>query len=279
MPDNDPLSRYRKKRSAEATPEPAGEAAAESFKRRPDAEPDASVPRGGAFCVQLHDATRLHYDLRLEIGGTLASWAVPKGPSLDPAEKRLAVHVEDHPLEYVDFEGVIPEGNYGAGAMILWDRGTWVARHDPSEGLETGKILLERRGLKLRGVWTLVKLAKAEKEWLLIREKRYVGSDEDTRDESLPAGSVLSGLTVDQLGAGFDPAPGLRSELEISGARSGRLGTAEVDLMLGEAREKPFTRPGWIFELKLDGYRMLGGRSGDEVSLRTRNGHSAAGTF
>jgi bifunctional non-homologous end joining protein LigD len=279
VPDNDPLSRYRKKRSAEATPEPAGEAAAESFKRRPDAEPDASVPRGGAFCVQLHDATRLHYDLRLEIGGTLASWAVPKGPSLDPAEKRLAVHVEDHPLEYVDFEGVIPEGNYGAGAMILWDRGTWVARHDPSEGLETGKILLELRGLKLRGVWTLVKLAKAEKEWLLIREKRYVGSDEDTRDESLPAGSVLSGLTVDQLGAGFDPAPGLRSELEISGARSGRLGTAEVDLMLGEAREKPFTRPGWIFELKLDGYRMLGGRSGDEVSLRTRNGHSAAGTF
>ncbi len=280
MPDNDPLSRYRKKRSAEATPEPAGESAAESYKQRPiDAEPDASLPRGGVFCVQIHDATRLHYDLRLEIGGTLASWAVPKGPSLDPAEKRLAVHVEDHPLEYVDFEGVIPEGNYGAGAMILWDRGTWVPRHDPSEGLETGKILLELRGLKLRGVWTLVKLAKAEKEWLLIREKRYVGSDEDTRDESLPPGSVLSGLTVDQLAAGFDPAPALRSELEVSGTRSGRLRTAEVDLMLGEAREKPFTRPGWIFELKLDGYRMVGGRSGDEVSLRTRNGHSAAGTF
>jgi bifunctional non-homologous end joining protein LigD len=282
VPDKDQLSPYRKKRSADATPEPAGEAAAAVEPFEPaatDAEPDASVPGGGVFCVQLHDATRLHYDLRLEIDGTLASWAVPKGPSLDPAEKRLAVHVEDHPLEYVDFEGVIPEGNYGAGAMILWDRGTWVARHDPSEGLETGKILLELRGLKLRGVWTLVKLAKSEKEWLLIREKRYVGSDEDLRDESLPAGSVLSGLTVDELAAGFDPAPSLRGELEESGARPRKLRTAEIDLMLGEARKKPFTRVGWIFELKLDGYRMLGGRSGEEVSLRTRNGHSAAGTF
>ncbi len=283
MPDKDQLSRYRKKRSADATPEPAGEAAAAAAEplesAETHAEPASSAPRGGVFCVQLHDATRLHYDLRLEIEGALASWAVPKGPSLDPAEKRLAIHVEDHPLEYVDFEGVIPEGNYGAGAMILWDRGTWVARHDPSEGLETGKILLELRGLKLRGVWTLVKLAKSENEWLLIREKKYVGSGEDLRDESLPAGSVLSGLTVDQLGDGYDPAPDLRSELEEPGARPRRVRTAEVDLMLGEARRRPFNRAGWIFELKLDGYRMLGGRSGDEVSLRTRNGHSAASTF
>jgi len=282
VPDKDQLSRYRKKRSADATPEPAGEAAAaaEPFEAAAEqAEPVEPSPRGGMFCVQLHDATRLHYDLRLEIEGALASWAVPKGPSLDPAEKRLAVHVEDHPLEYVDFEGVIPEGNYGAGAMILWDRGTWVARNDPVEGLETGKLLFELRGLKLRGVWTLVKLAKSENEWLLIREKKYVGPDEDLRDESLPAGSVLSGLTVDQLGAGFDPAPAIRSELDESGARPRKLRTAEVDLMLGEARKKPFTRAGWVFELKLDGHRMLGGRSGDEVSLRTRNGHSAAGTF
>ena len=178
MPDKDQLSRYRKKRSADATPEPAGEAAAaaEPFEAAAEqAEPVEPSPRGGMFCVQLHDATRLHYDLRLEIEGALASWAVPKGPSLDPAEKRLAVHVEDHPLEYVDFEGVIPEGNYGAGAMILWDRGTWVARNDPVEGLETGKLLFELRGLKLRGVWTLVKLAKSENEWLLIRETKYVG--------------------------------------------------------------------------------------------------------
>jgi bifunctional non-homologous end joining protein LigD len=286
VPDKDQLSRYRKKRSADATPEPAGEATAamEPFDAaaepdEPTAESATPTTRGGVFCVQLHDASRLHFDLRLEIEGALASWAVPKGPSLDPAEKRLAVHVEDHPLEYVDFEGVIPDGNYGAGAMILWDRGTWVARNDPVEGLEKGKLLFELRGLKLRGVWTLVKLAKSENEWLLIREKKYVGSDEDLRDGSLPAGSVLSGLTVDQLGAGFDPAPELRLELEESGARLRKLRTAEVDLMLGEARSKPFTRAGWIFELKLDGYRILGGRAGDEVSLRTRNGHSAAATF
>jgi bifunctional non-homologous end joining protein LigD len=286
VPDKDQLSRYRKKRSADATPEPAGEATAATEPFDAAAEPDeptaeSATPttRGGVFCVQLHDASRLHFDLRLEIEGALASWAVPKGPSLDPAEKRLAVHVEDHPLEYVDFEGVIPDGNYGAGAMILWDRGTWVARNDPVEGLEKGKLLFELRGLKLRGVWTLVKLAKSENEWLLIREKKYVGSDEDLRDGSLPAGSVLSGLTVDQLGAGFDPAPELRLELEESGARLRKLRTAEVDLMLGEARSKPFTRAGWIFELKLDGYRILGGRAGDEVSLRTRNGHSAAATF
>ena len=275
VPEDDQLSRYREKRSAETTPEPAGDADAASAR---SGAPGA-IARGGVFCVQLHDATRLHSDLRLEIDGRLASWAVPKGPSLDPAEKRLAVHVEDHPLAYVDFEGVIPEGNYGAGAMILWDRGTWVSRHDPLEGLETGKLLFELRGLKLRGVWTLVKLAKSEKEWLLIREKKYVGSGEDLRDETLSARSVLSGLTVEELGEGYEPAPGIREELQELGAPRRRLRAAEIELMLGEARKKPFSRPGWIFELKLDGYRMLGGRSGDEVSLRTRNGHSAAATF
>lgn len=234
---------------------------------------------GGVFCIQLHDATRLHYDLRLELGGVLLSWAVPKGPSLDPSEKRLAVQVEDHPLEYADFEGVIPDGSYGAGPMILWDRGSWVALSDPEEGLARGKLLFELRGLKLRGVWTLVKLAKSEREWLLIRERKHVPPGEALRDETLPAASVLSGLTVDQLGEGHDPAPALRAELAALGAPARTVRAAGVEPMLGEARGRPFSRAGWIFELKLDGYRMLGGRCGDEVCLLTRNGHGAAGTF
>ncbi len=282
MPERDQLSRYRGKRTAEGTPEPSGEAAAGPGAKEagPGAkEAAAETPRGGVFCIQLHDASRLHYDLRLEVDGVLLSWAVPKGPSLDPAEKRLAVHVEDHPLEYVDFEGVIPEGNYGAGAMILWDRGTWVARNDPRSGMVEGKLLLGLRGHKLRGVWTLVKLAKSENEWLLIREKRYVQPDEDLRDERLPAGSVLSGLTVQQLGEGHEPASAIVSELAEMGAPKQDLRAAEIQLMLGEPRKKAFSRPGWIFELKLDGYRMLAGRSGNQVSLLTRNGHSAAGTF
>jgi bifunctional non-homologous end joining protein LigD len=119
--------------------------------------------------VHKHAARRLHYDLRLEMEGVLRSWAVPKGPSYDTADKRLAVMVEDHPLEYGDFEGLIPEGNYGAGAVIVWDRGQWIPIGDPLEGLAQGKLLFELRGLKLRGQWTLVKLKKGQNEWLFIK--------------------------------------------------------------------------------------------------------------
>ena len=126
----------------------------------------------------MHAATRLHYDLRLEMEGVLRSWAVPKGPSYDTADKRLAVHVEDHPIEYGDFEGLIPKGNYGAGAVIVWDRGEWVPIGDPLEGLEKGKLLFELRGYKLHGLWTLVKIKKGEKEWLLIKERDEWASTE-----------------------------------------------------------------------------------------------------
>src|ERR1041384_3036772 len=155
---DDPLSAYRAKRSVEKTPEPAGVVT-------PRAGP------GGLFVVHQHAATRLHFDLRLELDGVLKSWAVPKGPSRDPADKRLAVHVEDHPIEYGDFEGIIPEGNYGAGAVIVWDRGVWVPIEDPAAGLAKGKLLFELRGYKLRGVWTLVKIKKSVKDWLLIKER------------------------------------------------------------------------------------------------------------
>ena len=143
-----------------------------------------------------HAATRLHWDLRIEMDGVLRSWAVPKGPSYDTNDKRLAVRVEDHPLEYGDFEGIIPEGNYGAGGIIVWDRGEWVPLEPWKEGLEKGKLLFELKGYKLRGRWTLVKIKKAEKEWLLIKERdAYVKSPGDV----FPEESVLSGLTVEEV--------------------------------------------------------------------------------
>jgi len=179
----DPLSVYRAKRSLERTPEPGAQPAVPAAKA------------GGLFIVHMHAATRLHWDLRLEMEGVLKSWAVPKGPSANPADKRLAVHVEDHPIEYGDFEGIIPEGNYGAGEVIVWDRGVWVPLEDPIEGLKKGKLLFELRGYKLRGKWTLVKLKKGVKEWLLIKEKDgYVSTNGAYSDES-----VLSGMTVAEL--------------------------------------------------------------------------------
>jgi bifunctional non-homologous end joining protein LigD len=138
----DSLSTYRAKRSADRSPEPVGHVA---------------ETEGRLFVVHKHAASRLHWDLRIEMGGVLKSWAVPKGPSYDTNDKRLAVHVEDHPLEYGDFEGLIPSGNYGAGGMIVWDRGEWVPLEPWKEGLEKGKLLFELKGYKLRGRWTLVK--------------------------------------------------------------------------------------------------------------------------
>src|SRR5262249_41369237 len=146
-----------------------------------------------------------------EMRGVLASWAVPRGPSLNPADKRLAVHVEDHPVEYGDFEGIIPEGNYGAGAVIVWDRGRWIPIGDPGEGLAHGKLLFELNGYKLHGKWTLVKIKKEVKEWLLIKEKDGFARAEG---EEFAQGSVLSGLTVEELRDGQTPAAPIVAELE-----------------------------------------------------------------
>src|SRR3954469_23576879 len=157
-PRNDDLAAYRAKRSADRTPEPSGGSR-------------ATPAEGHLFVVHKHAATRLHYDLRLQMGGTLRSWPVPKGPSKKHADKRLAGNVEDHPLEYGDFEGVIPEGNYGAGQVIVWDRGEWVPIGDWREGLEKGKLLFDLKGYKLHGRWTLVKIKKSDKDWLLIKER------------------------------------------------------------------------------------------------------------
>ena len=262
-PGPDPLSTYRAKRSLDRTPEPG-------------ARPATPAPSaGGLFVVHMHAARRLHWDLRLEMDGVLRSWAVPKGPSPNRADKRLAVHVEDHPLEYGDFEGIIPEGNYGAGAVIVWDRGRWVPLEDPHDGMQKGKLLFELHGYKLRGKWTLVKLKKGEKEWLLIKEKDGYAAT----DGALPPESVLSGLTVEELKAGKDRAAPLEKELTRLKAPRRAVAVEEAEPMLAETREQPFSKPGWLFELKLDGYRVRAARQAGEARLVTRNGHDIAPAF
>ncbi|HTH64630.1 MAG TPA: DNA polymerase ligase N-terminal domain-containing protein, partial [Gemmatimonadales bacterium] len=260
-PTGDALAPYRAKRSADRTPEPSGAVAAEPGRR---------------FIVHQHAATRLHFDLRLELEGVLKSWAVPRGPSADPADKRLAVHVEDHPIEYGDFEGIIPEGNYGAGAVIVWDRGLWLALEDPIEGIQKGKLLFELRGYKLRGVWTLVKIKKAEKEWLLIKERdAYVSKNGDT----FPPGSVLSGLTVEELRDGNKKAAQLVAELKKVKAPVRAVRADDVAPMLAETREEPFSRAGWLFEVKLDGYRMRAVKENGQARLISRNGNDYSAAF
>ena len=260
-PTHDALKPYRAKRSADRTPEPSGSVAA--------------LP-GRRFIVHQHAATRLHFDLRLEMDGVLKSWAVPKGPSRDPADKRLAVHVEDHPIEYGDFEGIIPEGNYGAGAVIVWDRGVWVPLEDPVAGLAKGKLLFELRGYKLRGVWTLVKIKKGVKEWLLIKERdAYTAKNGAT----FPPGSVLSGLTVEELRDGTDKAATLVAELKKLKAPMRAVRAEDVAPMLAETREEPFSRAGWVFEVKLDGYRMRAVKQGGTARLITRNGNDYSAAF
>ena len=192
---DDSLSTYRAKRSPDRTPEPFS---------------GVSAAPGNLFVVHKHAATRLHFDLRLEMDGVLRSWAVPRGPSYDQNDKRLAVHVEDHPLEYGDFEGIIPAGNYGAGGVIVWDRGEWVPLEDWREGLAKGKLLFELKGYKLHGKWTLVKIKKTEKEWLLIKERdSWMKSPGDV----FPEESVLSGLTVEQMRTGVFPGASIRSSI------------------------------------------------------------------
>jgi bifunctional non-homologous end joining protein LigD len=201
---------------------------------------------------------------------------VPKGPSVNPDDKRLAVLVEDHPLEYADFEGLIPEGNYGAGAVIVWDRGEWVALEDPVAGMAKGKLLFDLRGYKLRGRWTLVKIKKAEREWLLIKER-----DAHVRDPGtdFPEYSVLSGLTVEELKVGHDRAAGVRERIRALGAPVADVARDGGQLMLAETSAEAFDRDGWLFEIKYDGYRMLAEGGAGEARLLSRNGNDFTASF
>lgn len=258
----DGLSRYYEKREANETPEPYG--GSPSTRRR-------------VFVVQKHAARRLHYDLRLELGGVLKSWAIPRGPSFDPAIKRLAIRTEDHPIDYVDFEGLIPAGNYGAGAMIVWDRGVWLPRENPDIGLKNGKLLFELKGYKLRGVFTLVKTKGDKDAWLLIKKPDEWAAAEGERP--IAQASVLSGLTVEDLKAGHRRSAEVAERIAASGAPRRSVNFDEMKVMQAQTADEPFTRSGWLFELKYDGYRLLAEKRNGEVRLRYRSGKRATGVF
>ena len=242
----------------------------------------ASVPAVGRgarmFVVHQHDATRMHWDLRLEIDGVLCSWAVPKPPSLDPEDKRLAVKVENHPLEYVHFEAVIPDGNYGAGPMICWDRGCFRPLVDPAEGLKDGEIKFELYGYKLRGAFTLVHTGKGKRgrgsgrgsnDWLLIKKR-----DEHATSEPCDATSVLSGLTIDER----EHAPRHQRLLEaLAPLPKKPLGVVEP--MLCQTADAAFSSDDWLFELKYDGFRGIAHGGAGRATLRYRSGLDATERF
>lgn len=229
------------------------------------------------FVIQKHDARRLHYDFRLELDGTLKSWAVPKGPSLDPRDKRLAVHVEDHPLDYADFEGSIPPGNYGAGDVIVWDHGIWLPHGDPSAAYAAGKLKFSLVGEKLTGDWTLVRTrlrGSGDKEqWLLIKERDDTARSSDDYDivEALPQ-SVISGA---QVGV---PSNAGKATRRKSAARpnASESPSARFPQTLAPQLATLVDRPpegDWRYEVKFDGYRILARIHAGEVRLFTRNGH------
>jgi len=259
-----PLDAYRAKRDPERTPEPFGG-------RRPAG--------GRLFVVQKHAARRLHYDLRLEMEGVLKSWAVPKGPSVRAEEKRLAVHVEDHPIEYADFEGVIPAGNYGAGAVIVWDRGWYrpVKEEDPLAGLARGKLEVEFFGFKMRGRWTLARMSRKDKEWLLLK-KAGTGTAGEELTERYPQ-SVLSGLTLEEMRDVGAKRAAVRARLEALGAPRGDVSPRDQPLMLATLAERPFSGAPWLFEVKYDGVRVLAFRRGDLVELYGRSGQLISGRY
>ena len=273
----DRLARYRKRRDFAQTPEPAGVA------RR----------RGGAphFVVQKHAARRLHYDFRLELDGVLKSWAVPKGPSLDPQARRLAVEVEDHPLDYAGFEGVIPQGQYGGGSVLVWDEGSWQPQgEDAGRALKAGSLKFELKGKKLQGGWALARMGgkRGEKNWLLIKEKdKYAKPGSDAEIVEKRPNSVLSGRSISAVAKASDrvwqsnrAAPKrLPGDPEaIAGARRRKLPRTIAPQLATLADSVP-AGEGWLHEIKLDGYRMLARIEHGKVSLSSRNGNDWTARF
>jgi bifunctional non-homologous end joining protein LigD len=281
LAEADALERYRKKRDFSKTREPAGAGQAA----------DARL-----FVVQKHAARRLHYDLRMQFGDTLRSWAVPQGPSLDPKIRRLAVRVEDHPLEYYDFEGPIPKGQYGAGAMIVWDRGTWVPMGDPEADYQKGTIKFRLSGEKLGGGWTLVRIKNDTQRgdnWLLIKERDpYARPEAEGNILDEAPESVISGRRVEEISdepaaepAKAKPRPRTVRVAKLAGAKPAALPSGLRPQLASPSTAVP-AGDDWLHEIKLDGYRTMARIEDGAVRFITRSGHdwtdrygSLAGAF
>jgi bifunctional non-homologous end joining protein LigD len=267
------LDRYEAMRDFERTPEPAGSAPAAG-------DPHAPL----TFVVQKHRASRLHYDLRLEVDGVMPSWPVPRGPAADTAEKRLAVMTEPHPLDYATFEGVIPAGQYGAGEVIVWDRGTYSPDEDGPlvfedrdeanrrmrEGIASGKVSVTLRGHRMKGSWALVKTQQASDSWLLIKHRDDAATGADLAEQFDT--SVLSSLTIADLQGGRRPpevAPPPLLAHEVRGAKRAPLPAWSEPMQASQTRD-PFSHPDWLFEPKLDGIRAVATIEGGQVRLTSR---------
>ncbi|MGV3659433.1 MAG: non-homologous end-joining DNA ligase [Prosthecobacter sp.] len=278
------LTRYRQKRDFTLTPEPAGEGGGKPRSKKKAA--------GRRFVIQKHDATRLHYDFRLELGGTLVSWAVPKGLPMKHGKKHLAVKVEDHPLSYFDFEGTIPKGQYGGGTVQVWDVGTYEPLSDhPTKELEGGKLHVVLKGRKLSGEWYLVRL-RDEDQWLVIRG----GEDHKALTKKKDSTSALSGRTLEQIanakaGAVWnskekDEDGGLKKKVAKKAAarkkkeppRLTKDDVTFIEPMKARTVEDP--PPGdWLYEVKLDGFRAMAYKEGQRVCLLSRTNNELTDKF
>ncbi len=269
MEKADQLQTYRQKRNFSVTSEPPGGGKQNESNR--------------AFVIQKHWATRLHYDLRLELNGTMKSWAVPKGPSLDPRDKRMAIHVEDHPISYNTFEGIIPAKQYGAGKVIIWDKGTWSPLGDPYESYRQGNLKFELAGQKLHGRWVLIRMKgndEKQEPWLLIKEKDEIArpAEEFNVVEALPDSvakikySPAQKSLQKKSSATTKAVKSDKSKLP-AGAIKARLPATFKPQLATLLVDPPANSDEWIYEIKFDGYRLLTRIEGNKIQLFTRNGN------